>query len=156
MKLALTHKIICIVAIMCVIALIIIDRLISQDKSGLNLFEGDFIFSVIISTFYTFCAGAFFCGIWYVISQKNNKKLFWLFIILTITACILTVPISFEFIKSQFSPPAKGIFIDFFKMSENKKMLLWYQGLLCTLLAALQFLSIFTIIKLRKQFINVK
>ena len=62
MKLALTHKIICVVAIVCVIALAIIDKLISEDKSGLNLIEADFIFSVVIFTFYIFCAGAFFVG----------------------------------------------------------------------------------------------
>jgi hypothetical protein len=156
MKLELIQKIICISAIVCVIALSIIDKLIGEDKSGLNLIKSDFIHGIIIFTFYIICAGSLLCGIRYASSKKNNNQLFWSFIILTITSCILTVPMSFEFVKAQFSPSVKGIFIDLFEPSESKKLLLFYQGLLVTILVALQFLSIFAITKLRKEFINVK
>jgi hypothetical protein len=155
MKWPTLHKAISALALLAIGCLLIVDVLLAQDESGLHILESDPVFFIIIiMLFYAICITGFVAGFRYAALASKKSKLFWVSVVCTVLAGLVTIPMSYEYIKDWIVPPSKGIFdnLNLFDTSENRKQLVKYQNILMLILALLQIASIFSIIRLRKMF----
>lgn len=148
------HKTICALALLAIGCQVMVDLLLGEDKSGLHVFEGNLLFYLLVILFYAICTTGFATGFRYAAIASKKSKLFWVSMVCTVLAGLLTIPASFSYIKNLISPPPKSIFdgLHLFDISENRKHLLEYQNILFTILSVLQVASICTLIKLRMLF----
>jgi hypothetical protein len=148
------HKAISVLGLLVIGWLVVLELLLSQDDSGLKLFEGNILFHSVVVLFYVISITGFVTGYQYAALQRKKSKLFWVSVVCLILTGLITVPSAYEDVNHWVQPPSRNIFdgLHLFEISENRKMLNKQQHIGMPILALLQLISLVTLVRLRKLF----